>query len=263
MGHLAIRDLGVEFRRRVGLRRETVVGLGCATLDVRPGEVLALVGASGGGKSLLAHAVLGLLPPNARVRGEVRLDGQPLDEAALRGARGRRLALVPQSPTHLDPLAPVGRQLAWAGRRGGRAVDVGLALAAVGLPAASAALRPAELSGGMARRALLAAALGTGADTILADEPTDGLDPRNAATVLATLRQAADAGGAVLLITHDLALAIPVADRVVTLWDGATLPAEAASAFRGVGDDLRHEASRRLWQAVPQNGFQAGERGGA
>lgn len=257
MGHLDIRDLRVSFGRRRGLRRETVVGLRSATLDLRPGEVLALVGESGGGKSLLVHAVLGLLPVNAEVSGEVRLDGALLDKVALRHARGRRLALVPQSLTHLDPLAPIGRQITWAARRAGREIDVAEALARAGLPASAAALRPASLSGGMARRAFLAMVLGGSADILLADEPTDGLDPENAALILRSLRRMADEGAAVLLVTHDLALALPFADRVVAMEDGRTLAPEDARSFTGTGEALRLDSNRRLWQALPQNGFRA------
>lgn len=257
MGHLEVRDLRVEFTRRAGLRRESVVGLCNASFDVRPGEVVALVGESGGGKSLVLHAILGLLPGNARVSGEVRLDGARLDERSLRAQRGRRLALVPQSLTHLDPLATAGQQIRWAGRRAGAPMDAARALSAVGLTEAASRLRPGALSGGMARRVLLATALDGPADVLLVDEPTAGLDPENATLVLRALRRAADGGCAVLVVAHDLALVLPFADRVATLWGGRVLEPEDARRFAGDGATLKEAGNRRLWQALPENGFRA------
>ncbi len=256
-GTLEILGLRVAFRRRAGLwHRETVVGLDDIRLAARPGELLALVGTSGAGKSLLVHAVLGLLPPNALVREEMRLDGRPLDARAKAALRGRRIALVPQSLAHLDPLAPIGRQLRWAARRSGGDPDVAATLRSLGLPPETGRLHPGAVSGGMARRILLAAALASPADIFLADEPTDGLDPENAALVLARLRALADAGRTVLVVTHDLSAILPHAERVAVLREGRIVSEERAADFTGSGERLRGDWSRRLWRALPQNDFQ-------
>ncbi|RDW12878.1 ATP-binding cassette domain-containing protein [Paracoccus thiocyanatus] len=231
------------------------------SLTARPGQILAIVGASGAGKSLLARAVLHLLPPNARMTGEIRLDGAPLDPAAAAALRGRVLALVPQSTTFLDPLAKVGQQLRWAARRAGapQPFAVDQALARVGLPPQVAKLYPGAISAGMARRVLLAAALAGDPAVVIADEPTDGLDPDNLRLVLRRLRALADAGRTVIVITHDLITALPYADRVAVMRDGSILAEERAAAFCGDGAALISGWSRRLWNALPQNAFDAAD----
>src|SRR5690606_8717027 len=109
---LEVSRLSIGFRRPVGLwRREVVAALREISLEVRAGEVLAVIGASGAGKSLLAQAILELLPANALLSGTIHFQGAPLDAAAL---RGRQIALVPQSIAWLDPLVRMGRQVEWA-----------------------------------------------------------------------------------------------------------------------------------------------------
>lgn len=232
------------------------------TLTARPGEMLAIVGASGAGKSLLARAVLHLLPAHARMGGEIRLNGIPLSPATAAGMRGRALALVPQSVTFLDPLATVGQQIRWAARRAGlpRSFPVDQALARVGLPPEVARLYPGAISAGMARRVLLAAALAGDPGVVLADEPTDGLDPDNLRRVLRRLRALADAGRTVVVITHDLVTALAYADRVAVMRDGRILAEERAAAFSGDGSALLSDWSRRLWNALPQNAFDTADR---
>ena len=158
---LTIRDLSIGFRRYLGLfRQDEVTRLSDITLNLAPGEVLAVIGSSGSGKSLLAHAVLGLLPPNAILRGAMTFRGQSLIGAYPAGLRGRRIALMPQQVSHLDPLARVERQIAWAARRaGGRAQAAGQ-LATLGLAPGTGRMFPNQLSGGMARRVLMATATG-------------------------------------------------------------------------------------------------------
>nr|WP_201742154.1 AAA family ATPase [Mangrovicoccus ximenensis] len=116
---------------------------------------------------------------------------------------------------------------------------------------------PSQLSGGMARRVLLAMAASGAPDLLVADEPTAGLDPENRDTVLRLLRDHAGAGGAVLLITHDLKAALPFADRVAILDEGRMSGLEPAAAFRGDGGFLTSGHARALWRALPENGFRA------
>ena len=121
MNLLEIERLTVSFHRRDGLmRRVSVDCVSDISLSVTRGEVLALFGASGAGKSLLAHAVMGLLPENAPVGGVMRFDGRVLDRPAQAALRGRRIALIPQSVGHLDPLATVGQQHVNNAALGGR-----------------------------------------------------------------------------------------------------------------------------------------------
>ncbi|WP_168990412.1 ATP-binding cassette domain-containing protein [Aureimonas flava] len=253
---LSIRDLTLGFAPRGGAAPAGAV-LRELRLDLARGEVLALVGTSGAGKSLLAHAVLGLLPPNAELSGEVWFAGWRLDADTLPALRGRRIALVPQSVTHLDPLMPVGRQVALAARRAGVPDPGAAGFRRLGLDPALRAAHPHALSGGMARRVLLLAALVGEPDLVIADEPTDHLDPAGAAAVLEALAAVARRGGAVLLVTHDLVSALPFATRVALLRDGRLAGTEPASAFAGDGEGIASAYGRTLWRALPQNGFGA------
>jgi peptide/nickel transport system ATP-binding protein len=258
---LEIDSLSLHFRRYDGLFRHVEAeALGAISLALSAGEVLAVVGASGSGKSLLAHAILGILPGNAVLRGALRFDGRPLDAAAKAELCGRRIGLVPQSVSYLDPLARNGDQLRWAALRSGRsrrdaAHGARPALAAVGLDPAIARDFPHSLSGGMARRLAMAIATVGDADLVIADEPTNGLDPENAERVLGTLAALARRGKGVMLITHDLVAALPHADRVAILDGGRLIDIEPATAFSGRGDGLRSAYSRALWRALPQNDF--------
>ncbi|WP_299951597.1 ATP-binding cassette domain-containing protein [uncultured Modestobacter sp.] len=228
---LSVRGLTVELAGPDG-RRRVVDGV---DLDVGRGEVVALVGASGSGKSLNAAALLGLLPEaaGAVAGGSVRLAGQELvgcAERDLRRVRGARVALVPQDVgTALDPLRRIGPQVAEAARlhRGlDRRAATALArelLVWAGLSDVDRVLRarPAELSGGMRQRVLVAAALAGGPELLVADEPTSALDAGTAAQVLALLARARDERGtAVLLISHDLGLVAAHADTVTVLDGG-------------------------------------------
>ncbi|QCX29052.1 ABC transporter ATP-binding protein [Nocardioides jishulii] len=230
------------------------------SLDVRAGEVVALVGASGAGKSLLGHAVLGLLPPNATEQGRIAWRGEDVDVAARCRLAGREVALLPQALSHLDPTASVGAQLRRAARLAGvprpatRQVATD-ALARQGLDASVLRLHPHQLSGGMGRRVLTAIALMGDPALVIADEPTPGLAPESVTAVLQRLRGMADDGRGVLLITHEISAALVVADRVVVVDRGRTLDEAPASAFSGSGQLLAHPYTRALWLALPANGF--------
>lgn len=253
---LRVEALSLGFRRYRGLFGQSeITRLNGIGFSVAPGEVVAVAGHSGAGKSLLAHAILGLLPANAVLRGRILFEDRPLDQAALAALRGRRIALLPQQVSHLDPLARAGAQIGWAARRAGAAPQVPARLASVGLGAGTARLYPHQLSGGMARRVMLAVAHAGEAALIVADEPTSGLDPANRDALLARLRDHADRGGAVVLVTHDLIAALPHADRVVILRDGRMRGIERAADFTGTGTDLASPEARALWRALPQNGF--------
>lgn len=260
MSVLEIERLTVSFHRRDGLRRRiTTDCVRDVSLAVARGEVLALFGASGAGKSLLAHAVMGLLPPNALAGGTMRFDGRVLDAPAQAALRGSRIALIPQSVGHLDPLATVGQQLRWAARRAGRPMTapgaVAETLSRFDLAPAVAGVFPHTLSGGMARRVMLAMTMASGADLVLADEPSNGLDADNTARVFRCLKSFAEAGKAVIVISHDLPAALKIADRVVLLDRGQVVAEERADAFTGDGEALCAGYARSIWNALPQNGF--------
>jgi peptide/nickel transport system ATP-binding protein len=260
---LEVRGLEVDFLQYDrGLRRRTVHALTGMDLTAAAGEVVALVGASGAGKSLLAHAVLGLLPPNAVERGTVLLDGEPLDPAGRRKHAGKGMTLLPQAASFLDPLSSVGRQVRRSAQLAGHADPrsaAAEALARRGLVPEVLRRRPHELSGGMARRVLVAMATMADPRVLLADEPTTGLAPADVATTLQEFRAMADAGSAVVLITHELRAALEVADRVVICREGRTVDVADPAAFTGDGEALEHPFTRALWQALPGNGFRVAE----
>ena len=251
------------WRRYLEAPQREVEVIHSLSLSVHEGEILAVVGASGSGKTLLADAVLGLFEPNALVRGRIWFDGEPMDAASLAAARGSRIALVPQSVASLDPLMRVGRQVEGAPRGRGaarradkrrRAARRRELFARYGLDEAVARLFPHELSGGMARRVLLCCALMEAPRLIVADEPTPGLDLDLAVRALDDLRAFADGGGGVLLITHDIELALTVADRVAVFRDGTVVEETAVESFAGP-DTLAHPFSRQLWHALPEHDF--------
>ena len=240
---LKVEKLSLGFRRYSGLwRQEEVSLLSQISFDLSQGEVLGCIGASGAGKSLLAHAIMGLLPPNAFCSGRVTLFGRPISFAKF----GRDIGFIAQDISHLDPLAKIGAQHKWAQKRHGQA----LSLKDFDL---DGRLYPHELSGGMARRAMIA--LAGKPKLVIADEPTAGLDPQARRFVLQHLRAHADSGGAVLLIGHDLMAMLPFVDRIAVLDEGRLCALEVGSAFRAKGDALQSPKARAIWLALPDNDF--------
>lgn len=219
-------------------------------LSVHVGEIVAIVGASGSGKSLLASAIMGLYEHNALVTGTIYYDGKLQTAQSLRALRAKEIALVPQSVSALDPLMKVGKQIGGTHQRR-RELFV-----RYHLDESVADLYPHQLSGGMARRVLLATALVNRPHLIVADEPTPGLDLELAVQAMDDFRAFANEGGAVLLITHDIELALRVADRIAVFNAGRIVEETAVENFASP-DLLAHEFSRALWHALPEHDFQA------
>ena len=204
------------------------------SLEISPGEVLALVGESGCGKSLTALALMRLLPRGFEVTGgAIRLGADDLlakSERELNAIRGRRIAMLFQQPqSMLDPTSTVGAQIAeplrlhlGMSRRSARRRVVEL-LREMGIPEPEYRARNYgfQLSGGTAQRVLIAAALGGNPDVLIADEPTTALDVTIQVQILRLLhRERCERGLAVLLITHDLAVVAALADRVAVMYGG-------------------------------------------
>ncbi|WP_240498428.1 ATP-binding cassette domain-containing protein [Williamsia sp. 1135] len=202
-----LRRFGVKIATR-GRHRDLVAGLRGVDLDVEGGQVTALVGESGCGKSLVALALCGLLPPGSSATGELVIGDDTIafeDERRWRALRGRTVGLVPQSPaTSFTPVRTLGSQLAEVVRILESDRDAAELAALVGLPKDALTLYPHELSGGMAQRAAIAAAIAGRPALVIADEPTSALDPDLADLVWKLLRAIADDGCAVLVVTHEL-----------------------------------------------------------
>lgn len=253
---LSVKDLSVSFHMYdTGLEQYDLQVISNLTLDVKPGEIVAIAGSSGSGKSLLAHAVMGLLPGNASISGEISYKGKVLSQQDKESLRGTEMALVPQSVSYLDPLMKVGAQV-----RGDKA-DSQIRKAQkeiferFHLKEGTENLYPFQLSGGMARRILVSTAVLSGARLIIADEPTPGLDVEMALEALQIFRELADEGKAVVLITHDIDLAFHIADRIAVFYAGTTVEIADAKDFLTGKEALRHPYSKALWEALPQNGF--------
>lgn len=258
---LEVKNLSIEFSRYgAGWQRRTLHPVRDLSLSIDSGEIVAVVGSSGSGKSLLAHAVLGLLPGNAQATGEILFDGEPMTPRTVARLRGRRIALIPQSVAYLNPLCRVGRQVYRASRLSGQccrdaARSRDHAFDRYRLESGVKSMYPFQVSGGMARRVLTATATAGDADLLIADEPTTGLDPAVARQSLTHLRELADAGKGVMLITHDIDAAVTIADRVAVIYAGTTVELAPTLAFNG-GGQLLHPYTRALWNALPQREFQ-------
>ena len=252
---LEVSDLSVSFRMYdSGLEQKQLPVISSLSLKVLPGEILAVAGSSGSGKSLLASAILGILPGNATVSGSLRFDGEPLTPERQAKLRGTEIALVTQSVAFLDPLMKVGAQV--DGHRKPRPTERRRKLfCRFGLPEQTERLYPFQLSGGMARRVLVSTALLTSARLIIADEPTPGMSLEQAEEALAMFRAMADEGKGVVLITHDIDLAFHIADRIAVFYAGTTVETAPAADFRQGPEALRHPYSKALWRALPQHEF--------
>ncbi|AQW52982.1 ABC transporter ATP-binding protein [Streptomyces violaceusniger] len=266
---LSVRDLSVVFRTPTRVVH-AVDGL---SYDIAAGEVLAVVGESGCGKSVTSTAVMGLLPPTAHVGGSIRLGGRELvgaDEKELRDVRGREIAMIFQEPmTSLNPVLTIGRQVGEVLRRHQgldrraareRAVDL---LDLVGIPAPAQRARdyPHQLSGGMRQRVMIAIAIACDPAVLIADEPTTALDVTVQAGILEVLQSLRERlGTAIVLITHDLGVVADIADRVLVMYAGRGVEqAPVDELFTAPG----HPYTRGLLGAVPVPGRRraAGGRG--
>ena len=231
-------------------------------LAISRGEVLGLVGESGSGKTSLAQAIMRSLPPGCREQGAIRLGGtdlRSLGERAMRGIRGRRVAMVFQDPSaSLNPNMTLGAQVTEVLRRHkglGRAGAAAAArdmLARVGLrdPAALMRRYPHQASGGEKQRVVIAAAFAAGPDCLLLDEPTTALDVITARQIIELFAGLqAETGVAALFISHDLALVARVAHRVAVLQAGRVVEqGSAAQVFHAPVADY----TRTLLAAVPR-----------
>ena len=254
---LSVKDLGISFSQYTkGLRRRELEVITNLDIDLYEGEILAVVGSSGSGKSLLAHAILGILPDNATTEGIIIYKGKSLSLKDKEKLRGREIVFIPQSVNFLDPLMKVSKQVKISienkEEANKRQRDI---FNKYGLDKKVDNLYPFELSGGMARKVLLSTALVSDCKVIIADEPTPGLDEKSLNEALKDFRNIADSGCAILMITHDIEAALKIADKIAVFYAGTTLEIANVNDFKGDGKNLRHPYSKALFNALPQNGF--------
>ncbi|MBD3844086.1 ABC transporter ATP-binding protein [Bosea sp. SSUT16] len=259
---LEVEDLHIAFPSRLG-PREVVRGI---SFTIGAGEILAIVGESGSGKSVTARALVGLAGSGAELRARsLRLSGHDgearslteLSERQWSKIRGREIGFVLQDAlVSLDPLRRIGREVgepllthALVPRAEiGKEVETLLARVGIPDPAVRAAQYPHELSGGLRQRALIASALAARPRLLIADEPTTALDVTIQQQILSVFQALAKAGHGILLITHDLAVAAQLADRIAVMQNGELVETGPA---REVLRKPRHAYTQRLLSAVP------------
>ena len=257
---LQVKDLSVDFSAPDGTVSRA---LDQVNLTVNQGRRLAVVGETGSGKSVLLLALMGLLPQNAAVTGEIWFKGRnlcDLSEKGFRGLRGRHLAYVPQgSGQALNPLMRVGIQVAEPARvhqqlSGSAAMDSAVEiLERMGIPHARRRSReyPHQYSGGMIQRALAAMGLVSGASMILLDEPTKGLDLQNRNAILHILKQLDRK--TFVLVTHDLLFAERFGDRIAVMLKNCLVETASAKDFF---EGPLHPYSEALLRAQPSQGLE-------
>ena len=256
---LSVRNLSASFHTRAGIVR----AVRNVFFDVAPGETLGIVGESGSGKSVTCYSMMGLIPmPPGRIEsGSAMLDGTDLlhcPEKELRSIRGKRISMIFQDPTtSLNPYLTIGEQVAeplviheGAGKKEAR--DRALEqLALVGIPDAEQRMDayPHQFSGGMRQRVMIAMALITRPEILIADEPTTALDVTVQKQVLDLIRKLQqDMGTSVILITHDLGVVRQYADRINVMYAGRIV--ESAPA-RELLEHPRHAYTRALMKSIP------------
>ena len=255
---LSVRDLHVVFDTRHG----PLTAIDHVSLDIRPGEILGVVGESGAGKSLTGTAIIGLLDPPGRIAaGEIRMNGERIDNLsheAMRRVRGKKIGAIFQDPlTSLHPMLSIGAQLVETIRThfpvdaaAARATALEL-LKAVGIPAAETRIDhyPHQFSGGMRQRVVIALALAGKPALIVADEPTTALDVSIQAQITALLKRLCrDYGTSVMLITHDMGVIAETADRVAVMYAGRIVE---TGPVESVTRAPRHPYTRGLMASIP------------
>ena len=256
---LEVSDLTVQFHTDAG----QIEAVDHIDFHIRKGEVVGLVGESGSGKSVTSFAVLRLIRrPGIVKSGMIRFDGvdlASLSEEQMRRIRGAKIAMISQSPrTALNPVITVGRQIARlfelhadaSPRQAQRRMLEMLSLVRIPDPERRARQYAHQLSGGMCQRVMIAMALATSPQLLIADEPTTGLDVSIAARILDLLRElGARTGAAILLITHDLGVVAEICDRVVVMHAGQVVEnAPVRSLFR----DPAHPYTQALVKSIPR-----------
>jgi peptide/nickel transport system ATP-binding protein len=256
---LEVNNLSISFTQYVqGLNRHDSKVITDLTIDVDESEIVAILGSSGSGKSLLAHSILGILPYNSHITGEIKYEGQVLDQELKEKLRGDEICLIPQSVNFLDPLMKVAEQAIGECRDENEHKEKKLRQREIfdkyGLDESVDDLYPFELSGGMARKVLLSTALVGNPKLLIADEPTPGLDSKSVKETIEDIRNLKENGKGVLLITHEIDVALKTADRIAIFYSGYVIEINTVENFKNA-ENVLHPYSKALINSLPRNGF--------
>ena len=260
---LEVSNLSISFTQYVeGLNRHDIKVISDLTIDVNENEIVAVLGSSGSGKSLLAHSILGILPYNSHVTGEIKYKGQTLDQELKEKLRGKEISLIPQSVNYLDPLMKVSEQAIGECKdekeHDEKKIRQREIFSKYGLDESVDDLYPFELSGGMARKVLLSTALIGNPDLLIADEPTPGLDKKSVEETIEDIRKLKENGKGILLITHEIDVALKTADRIAIFYSGYVIEINNVENFKNV-DNVLHPYTKALINSLPRNGFKLTE----
>ena len=250
MSILKVEHLKVQFQMYIGglsqIQQQTIHDV---SIELEKGEIHAVIGESGGGKSLLAHAILGILPINAKAEGKIYYKENLLESKNIVDFRREHIGFIPQSISFLDPLKKTRYYMQENKTKSEYVKKYGL----FGLNEEDLQKYTFQLSGGMARRVLVYSGIMNDKEIIIADEPTPGLNNELAKEILNVLRNMANDGKSVLLITHDIDVVMDVADRISVFYGGRIL--ETVSVERFKSGRLEHPYTRAIYESLPQNGF--------
>ena len=219
-----LEDVSVSIENKVYRKRKifpeivSTVVLNNCNLSLHEGEILFLIGESGSGKSMLVSLLTGTLPKNSNVAGKIWLSGEEVQN------RVQNISYVPQSLKSLDPLVKYSYQ--------------------------KNEHYPHEMSGGMCRIALIEDSIARGSKVVIADEPTEGLDAKKSQEVMGKLIEGKGGDGCLLVITHDLSLALKYADRLAIFKDGTIVEETSAKSFKD--GNLEHDFAKRMWECMPE-----------
>lgn len=256
---LEIKNLSISFTQYIkGLEQRELKVISDLTMDIHDHEILAVLGASGSGKSLLAHAILGILPENANVSGTIKYKHQELTPTLQEKLRGKNISLIPQSVNYLNPLMKVKEQVIGyiedENQKKLMLEKQRKIFEKYGLSEKVDEMYPFQLSGGMARKVLISTALLNSPDTIIADEPTPGLDEEAVNETIRDLIELKNNGVGMLLITHDILTAIKASDKIAIIYLGYVIEITKTENFL-TGKNLLHPYTRALYDALPENEF--------
>lgn len=257
---LDVENVSISFTQYTkGLNQRDLKVITDLTLDVSEGEILAVLGSSGSGKSLLAHAIFGILPENANLQGKIKYKGKELSQKDKEELRGNEISLIPQSVNFLDPLMKISDQAIGLTKseeeKKAKKIKQREIFEHYNLGPEVDDMYPFQLSGGMARRVLVSTSLLSDPKLVVADEPTPGLDEKTVEETLNHFKHMKEDGVGVLLITHDIHAALEIADRIGIFYSGYVIEIAENKDFSGDGENLLHPYTKLLYKALPANGF--------